>query len=106
MENTRNLFEFTARERQIAAKLLMTVGTELDHTVRLESIVTVEFNPGSGFVFLIDRKFNVAMMNGDVLEDWHLCPQCGIEGFKSDFLHSSRICCRNYAKEYQHELQL
>jgi len=46
--------------------------------------VTWEYNPHSDNLFLIDEEYNVAMMNGDKLEQWHNCPNCGAEGFLSE----------------------
>ncbi len=46
--------------------------------------VTVMMNRNSGNVFLIDSEYNVGMMNGDKLEQWHYCGDCGHEGFAED----------------------
>jgi len=45
-------------------------------------------NQDSGYVFLTNEDFQVAMMNGDKLEKWHTCSYCGHEGFLEDFWHS------------------
>lgn len=38
-------------------------------------------NRNSGMLFLANSEYQTAMMNGDKLEIWHICPQCGHEGF-------------------------
>ena len=40
------------------------------------------FNKNSGNVFLTNDECQVAMMNGDKLELFYSCPECGHEGFK------------------------
>lgn len=35
-----------------------------------------------------DEDYNVAMMNGDTLEQWFNCPVCGHEGFLEDMYHN------------------
>lgn len=98
MENTRDLMDFGIRELRLAARLLSILKTAQDRTMRLGLHVTPEFNPDSGYVFLIDSEFNVAMLNGERLEDWIMCPQCGTEGFAAD-LEQGSPCCKNHAKE-------
>ena len=68
----------------MAGDLLKALKGEYDKTEYLGDGVRVEFNPMSANVFLIDEDYNVAMMNGDDLEDWFTCPYCGHEGFKED----------------------
>lgn len=95
MENTRNLMDFRLRELREAARLLALLKTKYDRTLRLGPIVTPEYNPDSGFVFLIDSNFNIAMINGQFLEDWHRCPNCGREGFL-DALNRGAVCCKTH----------
>ena len=49
--------------------------------------------------FLTDEDFNVAMMSGDTLEQFHSCPECGGEGFAEDLPDNE--CCQQYLKEVQ-----
>lgn len=91
--------DFGLRELRLAAQLLSILKTNQDRTLRLGEKVTPEFNPDSGFVFLIDEDFNVAMINGETLEDWLMCPECGSEGFVSELEHSTNECCKAHAKE-------
>jgi hypothetical protein len=41
-------------------------------------------NRNSGHVFLTNSEFQVCMMNGNDLESWYYCHNCGHEGFKED----------------------
>ena len=43
------------------------------------------FNKNSGYVFLTDEDYNTAMMDGDTLEDFLTCGECGCEGIRSEF---------------------
>ena len=45
------------------------------------------FNKMSGNVFLTNSEFQVAMMNGDTLESFYSCLQCGNEGFDGEDGH-------------------
>lgn len=49
------------------------------------------FNRYSGYVFLTDENYDVAMMNGDTLERFYTCGNCGNEGFAEDF--DDGECC-------------
>ena len=54
----------------------------------------------SGCVFLVDEDYNVAMMNGDDLEDFITCPNCGEEGLATDFRDDNTAsCCQKYADD-------
>jgi hypothetical protein len=101
MRNTRDLSDFGQIERREAGRLLTTLGTVKDLTKFLGDGVAVEFNTYSGMVFLVDEDYNVAVMNGHNLEDFHSCPNCGNEAvsseFRSDFKSSD--CCQEYANE-------
>lgn len=99
-QNTQDLSQFGHREREIAGELLLTLGTSKDHTKHLGEGVAVEFNPYSGYVFLVDENCNVAIMNDSILEDFHTCPNCGGEGVASEF-RSDNIdkCCQEYADD-------
>ena len=105
MENTRDLSQLGYRELRIAGELLSALKTEKDKTRYLSEGIAIEFNPSSGNVFLVDEDFNVAMMNGEFLEDWFSCPQCGAEGFLEDVTdldnHSSSDIkeCKDWLKQ-------
>ena len=101
MQNTRDLSEFGFREKDMAADLLKAHGSIKDETQYLGFGVTVEFNPMSANVFLVDEDYNVAMMSEDgYLEDFHTCPNCGGEGLSSDFRDDNTDeCCQEYAND-------
>lgn len=67
-----------------AGKLLTTFKTHHDKTELLGSNVAIEFNPSSGFVFLVDDEYHVAVMAGHELHDFYSCPECGNEGLDGD----------------------
>lgn len=78
----RDLSRFGFRELKVAAELLTAYTTNRPDW--LGDGVAVWMNSKSGNVFLCDEDFNTAMMNGDKLEQWHNCPNCGHEGFAED----------------------
>jgi hypothetical protein len=102
MQNTQNLADFGNTEREEAAQLLSALGSNRDDTTHFSDRgVAVEFNPMSGYVFLVDEDYNTAMMNGDRLENFHTCFNCGGEGLASDFRedNSGSDCCQEFADE-------
>ena len=44
----------------------------------------------SGYVFLVNSEFQVAMMNGDKLESFYTTPYEGHEGFKDELQELDR----------------
>lgn len=96
--NTRDLTKFGQRERVIAAQLLLAIGTDIDKTKFLSDDVSVEFNPNSGYVFLVDGNNNTAMMNDGKLEDYITCYNCGAEALASNFREEcTDECCQEVA---------
>jgi len=96
-ENTQDLSEFGNRELETAADLLKAYSqTSPDF---LGDNIKVEFNLNSGCVFLIDEEFNVGMMNGDDLEQWINCPECGTEGFLEEMIEEGHDCCHTFLME-------
>lgn len=62
--------------------------------------VTSMFNMNSGNVFLTNSNYEVAMLNGDKLESFYSCPQCGHEGFLEDMEHAENDTdCQEYLKQ-------
>lgn len=94
------LSAFGSRERYLAGELLIAWSEEAwasqaDH---LQDGVTLDFNPNSGYVFLVDEDFNVAMLNGDgKLENWLYCGECGAEGLRSDVSFAEDCLCSGCA---------
>lgn len=100
MENTRDLSQFGIIELKEAGRLLTAYCYSDDVRDSLSNGVVVEFNHNSGKVFLVDKEYNVAMMNGDILELWYSCCQCGHEGFKEDMKHGEDDKeCQDYLKQ-------
>lgn len=54
--------------------------------------IKIGFNPNSGYVFLVDDNEDVYMMNGDDLEQFHSCPNCGNEGFIEEIKENMDNC--------------
>ncbi len=86
MDNTNDLSKFGHIELVEAEKLLHAFNTKAWASADddLNNGVKLEFNPSSGNVFLVDDDYMVAMLNGDKLENWLSCPNCGKEGFRSE----------------------
>lgn len=81
---TTDFARFGYRERALAAALLnasIEQGFPEDFD---DNGVTIMMNTDSGFVFFTNEDFAVAMMNGDRLESFYSCPECGAEGFAED----------------------
>jgi hypothetical protein len=81
---TTDLSKFGYRERVIARELLEAWEVQGLPEDFEETEVTIMFNTYSGNVFLTNSEFQVSMMNGDSLEFFYSCPQCGNEGFDSE----------------------
>lgn len=88
---TVDLSEFGYREIRLAIELLEGY---MANTSVIGDGVKLCFNRNSGSVFLSDEDFNVAMMNGDKIEQWFYCPNCGNEGFQEeyDFDEETHLC--------------
>ena len=98
MENeiTTDLSEFGWRELDEAVRLLTAYkekGADF-----LGNGIKLYFNKLSGNVFLADEDLNIAMMNGDNVEQWFICPNCGHEGFKEDMKHEGNKACKEYLR--------
>lgn len=90
---TEDLLDFGFRELDMVGDLLKAFKGLNDHTVLLGNGVKPAMNTGSGSVFLVDEDYNVGMMNGDYLDDFLTCPDCGYEGFIDDILTEGSVCC-------------
>ena len=80
-----DLAKFGWRERKMAAELLTAMCEQGLPEDFIDDEVTIMLNTYSGYVFLTNSEFQVAMMNGDKLESWYTLPYSGEEGFKEDF---------------------
>ena len=79
---TSDLAEFGFRELEMVEELLKAY--RIQGADFLGDKVKPFMNRHSGYVFLCDEDYNTAMMNGDKLEQWLNCGQCGNEGFPED----------------------
>ena len=78
---TDDLSKFGYRERQMAEVLLKAWREQgLPDDFENES-VSIVMNMNSGFVFLSNAEYQVAMMNGDKLESYYTDFETGEEGF-------------------------
>jgi hypothetical protein len=97
---TTDLKDFGIREKRLASELLTAYKTDKDLTKNFyDDEVTVMFNQNSGYVFLTNSEFQVAMIVDGFLTDFYSCPNCGCEGFESDLEEDGDNCCREYLKE-------
>jgi hypothetical protein len=95
---TSDLSKFGKIEIETAIELLKAYNEQ--GAEYLADNVHICFNYNSGYVFLVDDDNNVAMLNEDKLEQWFVCPSCGFEGFKEDFIkHSKDKECQEYIKK-------
>lgn len=79
---TSDLARFGFREIKMAA-ILLAAYCENPPEFLGDGLI-VMLNLHSGYVFLTDDEFTVAMMNSDRLEQFYFCPECGAEGFERE----------------------
>jgi hypothetical protein len=95
---TNDLSRFGMREYAMAGELLTAYGE--NGADFLGDGVQVWMNADSGNVSLCDSDYNVGMMNGDKLEQFFSCPECGHEGFLEDMDHNpDNEECQEYLKQ-------
>jgi hypothetical protein len=95
---TSDMARFGSRERGMAADLLTALRQQGFPDDFEDEGVTVAMNTHSGYVFLTNTEYQVAMLNGDRLESWYSCPECGHEGFKEDMEHEGHADCARYLR--------
>lgn len=96
---TSDLADFGARERMMAADLLKAANDQGFPSDFYDDGVTVAMNRNSGYVFLTNSEYQVAMLNGDKLETFYSCPGCGEEGFVDEIDHEGNRECRRFLRE-------
>ncbi len=101
---TTDLAQFGNREKAMAVKLLTIMSEKGLPNNFNDDEVTVMMNRNSGNVFLTNSDYQVAMMNGDDLELFFSCPECGCEGFADDLRidfknKNANQCCMDYLQE-------
>lgn len=83
---TESLSDFGIREIRILKHILeawLDSGLPEQFT---ESGIRPAFNTYSGYVFLVNADYDVAMLNGNHLETFHSLPYSGKEGFLQELL--------------------
>jgi len=95
---TTDLSKFGWREWHISRQLLDAMIDQGLPNDFEETEVHLMFNMGSGNVFLTNSEHQVAMMNGDKLESFYYCGECGHEGFMEE-MKEGNDCCRAYIGE-------
>ncbi|UCJ09111.1 hypothetical protein KTO58_07990 [Chitinophaga pendula] len=86
---TENLGKFGFREIRMLKDILVAwVENGLPEEFSFDN-VRPAMNMSSGYVFLVNDDYQVAMMNGDTLELFHTLPYGGKEGFLSDLIEEN-----------------
>jgi hypothetical protein len=78
---TTDISDFGSRERAMLVDLLIAWEKQGLPDDFYEDEVVPMMNKNSGNVFLTNSEYQVAMMNGDRLESFYSCFNCGHEGF-------------------------
>lgn len=87
---TADLSKFGYREREMAEELLKAWREQgLPDDFENES-VSINFNLHSGYVFLSNAEYQVALMNGDKLESFYTDFETGEEGFLEDLSEEAK----------------
>lgn len=81
---TTDLAQFGSRERWMLVELLTAWDKQGLPQEFYDDEVRPMMNRNSGEVFLTNADYQTCMMNGNKLEMWHNCPNCGHEGFAED----------------------
>jgi hypothetical protein len=63
-----------------------------------------EFNPNSGYIFLVNGDYQVCMLNGGELEMWYTLPYDGFEGFVEDIKEAYLGDCITHNEDIEHML--
>lgn len=98
---TTNLADFGYRERELLIELLTAWHKQgFPQDFECDEVIPM-FNRNSGYVFLTNYEYQCCMMNGDKLETWHNCFNCGHEGFLEDCQLNDDGCneCNKEVKE-------
>lgn len=81
---TTDIAQFGSRERLMLISLLTAWEDQGLPSDFSPYGVKPMMNKHSGHVFLINDDYETAMMNGDKLETWYYCGNCGNDGFHED----------------------
>ncbi len=84
---TENLADFGMRETRMLKDILTAwVDNGLPDNFDNQGVHPA-MNKSSGYVFLVNEDYQVAMLNGEDLEEFHSLPYGGAEGFLSDLVN-------------------
>lgn len=89
---TTNLADFGFHEREELIQLLRAWHIQGLPKDFVEDEVLPMFNRNSGHVFLTNSEYQTCMMNGNNLEIWNNCFECGNEGFEEDCKLNEKGC--------------
>ena len=97
---TTDLSQFGYRELHLAKELLQALEDQGLPEDFDDDGLTIMFNTHSGNVFFTNSDYQAAMMNGDKLETFYTCSNCGNEGFADEVLTKSGKCkeCKEQIK--------
>jgi len=84
---TTDFSKFGYREREMAEELLKASREDGFPDDFNDDETQIMMNMYSGNVFFTNADCQVCMMNGDKLESFYSCPECGNEGFDEDDFH-------------------
>jgi|GEM_PF-2511015 len=106
MHCTTDLSNFGYRELKLSSKLLTAYQSSKDLTKQFEyEGVHIMFNRHSGYVFLTNSDYQVAILDDeDNLVDFLTCFECGTEGTYEDIKQETENinpCCSSMLKEYE-----
>jgi hypothetical protein len=99
MQTTTDFSDFGRQERKEMIKILLAWDEDGLPSDFYDDKVTFMFNQDSGNVFLVNSEYQVAMRNGDKLESFYVCPQCGHECFLEDIEHCGTSDCAAWIKD-------
>lgn len=101
---TSDLAQFGWREKKIAAELLLAADKGLPNDFDGEG-VTVAMNKNSGYVFLTNSEFQVAMLEDGKVVSFYSCPECGEEGTWNDSIkdhgRTGGAACRQWVRDLE-----
>ena len=89
---TTDLADFGSRERWMLKEILEAWDNQGLPDGFYDEEVRPMMNRNSGCVFLTNSDYQACMMNGDKLELWQSCSNCGHEGFAEDCILNDDGC--------------
>lgn len=81
---TGDFAKFGSRERRMAEELLKALREQGSPEDFCDDGITIVMNTRSGYVFLTNTNYQAALLNGDKLESFYSCLECGNEGFAEE----------------------